>query len=166
MKKLTLMAVLLSLALVACGEKKVEEVKEAAAQAVEQTKEVVAEAAEGTKEAVAGAAEGAKEAVSNAVEQTKEAVAGAAEGVKEAVVGTAEVINFKTADGEAFSVESSDLFETAVLKNANGEAFELKRDASASGVRLVGENGTEIHFNSKEGNLKLNDKEYILNITE
>lgn len=125
MKKLTLMALLLSLALVACGEKKAEEVKETATQAVEQVKEE------------------AKEAVSEAVQK----------------------INFKTAEGETFTVDTQDLFETATLTNAAGEVVELKRDASADGIKLVGEN-TSIHFNDKEGVLTIGEKEYKLNVAE
>lgn len=125
MKKLTLMALLLSLTLVACGEKKAEEVKEPATQAVEQVKE--------------------------------EAKETATEGVQK--------VNFKTAEGETFTVDTQDSFETATLTNAAGEVVELKREVSADGIKLVGEN-TSIHFNNKEGVLTIGEKEYGLDIVE
>lgn len=147
MKKITLIAVLLSLALVACGEKKVEEVKEVATQAVEQVKDKATEAAAGTVDA-------AKEAVTEVVDAAKEAVA-----------EETQVVNFKTADGETFSLNTKDLFETATLTSAAGETIKLTREVAADGIKLAGEN-TSIHFKNKEGILNIGEKEYKLNIVE
>nr|WP_241635753.1 MliC family protein [Fusobacterium gastrosuis] len=139
MKKVTLMAILLSLALVACGEKKVEEVKDAAAQTVEQVKETATEA---TAEV--------KETAEKAVEEVKDAVA--------------QALKFKTADGVEYGLDVDG--DHAVLKTADGKEYHLKADVSASGSRFADENGNEIHFKDGSGIAKIDGKEFNLDLVK
>lgn len=150
MKKVTLMAILLSLALVACGEKKVEEVKDAATQTVEQVKETATEA---TAEV--------KETAEKAVEETKDAAAAAVEEVKDAV---AQAFKFKTADGVEYGLDVDG--DNAVLKTADGKEYHLKADVSASGSRFADENGNEIHFKDGSGIAKIEGKEFNLDLVK
>lgn len=141
MKKITLMAILLSLALVACGEKKVEEVKEVATAAVAEV-----------KEAATTAAAEVKETTTAAVGEVKDAIV---EAIKSNLV-------FKTEDGSEYKLDIDG--DNAILKTANGEEFNLKADVSGSGTRFADEKGNEIHFKGEEGIVKINGKEFNVNL--
>lgn len=173
MKKMTVMAILLSLALVACGEKKVEEVKEAATQAVEQVKETTTEAAAEVKESAEKAMADVKEAAENTVSDAKEAATNAVADMKEMAetkVGemkeaVMEALKFKSEDGTEYSLDVDG--DNAILKTSTGEEYTLKRDVSASGERYTDDKGNEIHFKAEDGGmLNLNGKEIKLDIAK
>lgn len=150
MKKVTLMAILLSLALVACGEKKVEEVKEAATQTVEQAKETATTAAAEVKETAEKAVEEVKDAAKETIAEVKEAVA--------------QALKFKTADGVEYGLDIDG--DNAVLKTADGKEYNLKAAVSASGSRFADENGNEIHFKDGSGIAKIDGKEFNLELVK
>ncbi|MDO4690318.1 MAG: MliC family protein [Fusobacterium sp.] len=143
MKKITLMAILLSLALVACGEKKVEEVKEAATQTVEQVKETATEAVAEAKESAEKAVESAKNAASEVIADAKAAMS--------------DALKFKAADGTEYSLDITG--DNAVLKTSTGKEYPLKAAVTGSGVRFADEKGNEIHFKGDEGVVNLDGKE-------
>lgn len=143
MKKLTLMAILLSLALVACGEKKVEEVKETATQAVEQVKET-------TNEAVAEVKESAEKAMTEVKDKANEIMT--------------DVLKFKGEDGTEYSLNLKD--DNAVLKTSTGEEYTLKAAVSGSGERYADEKGNEIHFKGNSGIVNLNGKQTSIELVK
>ena len=161
MKKLTLMAILLSFALVACGEKKVEEVKDVANQAVEQVKETATEAKETTMEVAADA----KEKISEAATEVKESAEKAVEDVKNKaneIMAEKKDVNFKAEDGTEYTLTLIG-DDDAVLKTSTGEEYPLKAAVSGSGVRYADDKGNEIHYKADNGLIKLNGKEVIIN---
>ncbi|WP_022818955.1 MliC family protein [Fusobacterium russii] len=194
MKKLTLMAILLSLALVACGEKKVEEVKENATQAVEQVKEnasqAVEEAKDKTNETVAEVKENAaqvveqaKEKANETVEQVKEKANETVAEVKEkaektmenvkdkaneamasAKAAMADALKFKAADGAEYTLNVNG--DDAVLKTSTGEEYKLKAAVSGSGERFADDKGNEIHFKGQSGVVNLNGKETTVELVK
>lgn len=150
MKKLTLMAILLSLALVACGEKKVEEVKETATQAVEQVKETATEA-------VADVKDKANEAVTEVKESAEKTMA-------DAKAAMTDALKFKTADGTEYNLNING--DNAVLKTSTGEEYNLKAAVSGSGVRFADEKGNEIHYKGESGVVNLNGKESTVELVK
>lgn len=161
MKKLTLMAILLSLALVACGEKKVEEVKETATQAVEQVKETATEAVADVKdkanEAVTEVKESAEKTMADAKDKANEVMA-------DAKAAMTDALKFKTADGTEYNLNING--DNAVLKTSTGEEYNLKAAVSGSGVRFADEKGNEIHYKGESGVVNLNGKESTVELVK
>lgn len=183
MKKLTLMAILLSLALVACGEKKVEEVKETATQAVEQVKETaneaVAEVKETTSQAVDQAKETTNETVAEVKDKANEAMAEVKESAEKAMTevkdkanevmadakaAMTDALKFKGEDGTEYTLNLKD--DNAVLKTSTGEEYTLKADVSGSGERYADEKGNEIHFKGNSGIVNLNGKQTSIELVK
>lgn len=165
MKKLTLMAILLSLALVACGEKKVEEVKETATQAVEQVKETATEAVADVKdkanEAVTEVKESAEKTMADAKDKANEVMTDAKDKANEVM---ADALKFKTADGTEYNLNING--DNAVLKTSTGEEYNLKAAVSGSGVRFADEKGNEIHYKGESGVVNLNGKESTVELVK
>lgn len=68
-----------------------------------------------------------------------------------------DTIEFQSIDDNNYKVNliSADNFETAVFADTKGNKFKLKNAPSASGTRLVADNGAEIHFKKGEAVLNL-----------
>lgn len=194
MKKLTLMAILLSLALVACGEKKVEEIKESATQAVEQVKENATQAVDEAKEKTSEAAAEVKDKANEAVEQAKESaektmndakdkanevIADAKDKANQVITDAkdkanevmadakatmADSLKFKNADGKEYTLDING--DNAVLKTSTGEEYNLKAAVSGSGVRFADEKGNEIHYKGESGVVNLNGKESTVELVK
>lgn len=172
MKKITLMAILLSLALVACGEKKVEEVKETATQAVEQVKETATEAVADVKdkanEAVTEVKESAEKTMADAKDKANEVMTDAKDKANEvmadAKAAMTDALKFKTADGTEYNLNING--DNAVLKTSTGEEYNLKAAVSGSGVRFADEKGNEIHYKGESGVVNLNGKESTVELVK
>lgn len=62
----------------------------------------------------------------------------------------AKEIKFCGVGGFWISLRSYDEFDTAALSTSDGANLGLKRAISASGVRMVAQNGAEVHFKDTE----------------
>ncbi|MCD8212795.1 MAG: hypothetical protein LUC34_01865 [Campylobacter sp.] len=49
------------------------------------------------------------------------------------------------------TLTSNNLFETASFKDSMGNKFDMKRAPAASGIRMISDNGVDIHFKKGEG---------------
>ena len=128
MKKFAMLALAMSLFLVACGEKK-EEQKPAEQPAAEATA-TTTEATATTTEAAATTTEAAAEV---------------------------KAFSVKTEDGKEFTLEVAADGATATLTDAEGKVTELKNAETASGERYADEAGNEIAMKGTEGVLTLGD---------
>ena len=127
MKKFAMLALAMSLFLVACGEKKEEEKPAEQPAATEQT--TTAEAPK-----------------TEAPTTTTEAPA-----------AEVKAFSVKTEDGKEFTLEVAADGATATLTDAEGKVTELKNAETASGERYADEAGNEIAMKGTEGVLTLGD---------
>ena len=127
MKKIAMLALAMSLFLVACGEKKEEE-KPAEQPAAEATAPATTEAP-------------ATEATVTAEQPTAEE----------------KTFSLKTEDGKEFTLVVAADGATATLTDAEGKATELKNAETASGERYADDAGNEVAMKGTEGILTLGD---------
>ncbi len=68
-----------------------------------------------------------------------------------------QTINFTAINIGSYNItlSSQDEFQTAIFKDNKGREMKLKLAVSGSGTRMVGEDGTQIHFKKGEGVLNL-----------
>lgn len=52
---------------------------------------------------------------------------------------------------EGVELVTTDMFDTALMKDKNENAYYLTRKPSANGIYMEGKNGVNIHFRDKEG---------------
>ena len=127
MKKFAMLALAMSLFLVACGEKKEEKPAE---QPATETAAPAPEAAAPAPETTAPATEAAAEA---------------------------KTFTLKTEGGKEFTLVVAADGATATLTDAEGKATELKNAETASGERYADDAGNEVAMKGTEGILTLGD---------
>ena len=75
------------------------------------------------------------------------------------------IIKYQDKNQKTYELKTSDNFQTAVLIDSDGKAYELKEVMAGSGMRLEGRNGIYIHTKGENGVLELS-KEKLVDIKE